>query len=525
MRLIICLFLLAFFPSLLHAQDTDFDWASIDRAGLYNNAEQGQIGKNIWKDYSQSEAIDTLSRLPSRLAEPVYRSLARKILLSSAPANDEELDAPTLLTKRLELLIQYGFFDEAEELIDSLPDDIDFTHNLEMALIKLQLSLLDGELAPACLDIQASSSQFRDMPAWRELADFCRYRFGSAEKIRMSEMQFRSYPALRSLLSDTALQLNSLNTTEILLAHADNKLFANAEAYNRQAKSLNDIPDLVVQLASQSGNSEQTAYQCYAIESVKRGLRDYDYLENTYKNAKFSDDLLSENSGQVTLHPCDIAAFFYQRIAKVSGDEDKSAIINALLKTTEAMPAIALVPLHEYMANATIMPELQWRAALIFGLDSANIPDSLLPTALPLKNIESRRKMGKDDYIEWLNVNRHERILHDNQTDIAAPLYLLQIINGDFNKLTNSDERDLYENIFSLTYEKKSLNLSLGFNGFMSEIYSNKDKITVLTRLLSLIGDNDISDYALEDVAVILSAFQAYKLEKEGVMLSFEYLQ
>ena len=518
------IFLLSLLPTLSHAQDENVSWSKIDRLGLYDNAEEGQLSKNVWENYNQAEAIDSLNRLPKQLSSPVYRTIIKRLLLSSSPTLDNNIDSPALLTKRLELLIRYGLLQDAKKLIEKIPDNYDFANNVDMALLKMQISLFDSELAPACLDIQASSDQFRNMPAWRELSDFCRYRFANAEKINMSNLQFNNYPALKNLLIKRDLNYSDLSPLELLLAKADGQLFSD-DSYYKLAPNLSIMPDFLIYVGSDDEYKNKATYQCFAIEAAKRGIRDSVYIENAYKSASFNDEILTNNSGQVKLHPCDVSAFFYKKLLQVSDASNKDVLINAFLKTTEAIPAYALVPFKDYILDANISPDNKWRAASILGLSSESIPASLLPEAMPLKQFESQKSIAEKNYIDWVNNKTHENILVSNQIDIAAPLYIIQILSDEYNKLKNNSNKNLYENIFSLTYEKNSLNLGLGFAGFLSETFKNKDQVAVLTRSLHLVGENYIGDYSIEDVAVILSTLKAYKLEKEGVLLAFEYLQ
>jgi hypothetical protein len=506
------------------AQDNTSDWAATDRIGIYKSAEDGQLSKNMWDDYTQGKALEALNRLPASISSPAYRSVVERLLLSSSPAKDENIDAPALLAKRLHLLIRYGMLEEARSLINEIPDEYNLQKDIDITTVLLQLSLFDGELAPACLDIQASLTQFRDMPAWRELADFCRYRFGDQSKIRLSDIQFSHNPSLITLLRAGELKYDRLNNTEILLAHADRRLFANNN-YNKEARNAEDLPDLVVYAGSEDRYQNEKTYQCFVIESVKRGLRHFNFLENAYKNVSFDEDLLKGNGGEIRLHPCEIAAFFYQKAGTTTGENNKNILINALLKATESMPAAALVPFHDYLLSIKIEPENKWRAAVILALANQKIPESLMPVAFPLLKMQSQQNIDEKTYIEWANIPLHEKILEHTKTDIAAPLYISQILSDEINKLRNPHNNNLYENIFSLTYEKKSLNLGLGFTGFMAETFKNENQIAVLTRGLGLMGENPVNAYSIEDVAVILSAFEAYKLEKESVMLAFEYLQ
>lgn len=522
------LFLLALFtliPSgLINAQDKTAEAWEIDRVGLNISEQYDFLGDNHWQDYSQSDAIEALSRFPDILAEAEYRPLVKALLSSESRPFEEDLGAPSLLSKRLNLLIRYGFIEDAKNLLAFAEDRYDITKDTGLSLVRLKLSLLEGELAPVCLDIQASAEQFRDMPSWRELVKFCRYRFESETSINYDDLNFRNYPHLKYILADTTSHTINYNDLEILAAYADNKLFDD-QSYKTLAAETDTLRDLLILLASQKQFNHKDTHQCYVIEAVSRGLRDWQYLQESYGNVVFEDTILDNNSGQVTMHPCSVPAFFFQKIQAAETEINRRNFLNAIFAATESMPVAALLPFADFITNTQISENHHWRAAIISAQANGTIPDSLLPIAMPLKAILEKESLNESDYIEWANIESHENILEQSHIDIATPLYFLQIINGEINNLDNRYENNKYENIFPLTYEKKSLNLGLGFTGFMSALLDNRDPVAVLTRLMSLTAHNRIRDYSTKDAAVILSVLKAYKLEKEYVMLAFEYLQ
>ena len=522
-RFVVILLMFMPFFGIAHAQERN--WAGVDRIGTYNSVDEGQFSdKGLWDGYSQKQAQETLYRLPDHLASPVYRSLVKRILLSSSPASAQEVESPALLSQRLQLLIHYGLIDEARSLFNAIPENYDPDDDMGLALVKLQLSLLDGDIAPTCLDIQATSAQFRDNTEWKELTDYCRLRFGSAGKNNLNEAQFISYPSLSPLLTDANISYSRLKDMEILLANADNRLFHD-NYYNTAAKNISSLSDLLIYMGSDTRYVSQKTYQCFVVEAAKRGVRDSAYIESAYLKAPINRDDLERDVDQVEMNDCDIPAFFYQKVILNTDQNDRNIILDNLFRKADSISARALLPFAPFLAKARIDSANQWKAAVILAMNGDSIPDSYLPTALPIERIESQQTMNEKDYIEWLNISQHEKILERNKIDIAAPLYLLQINSGEFNKLLNNKAQNKYENIFSLTYEKNSLNLGLGYSGFMAGVLKRDDIVDLLTRSLGLMADNSIHNYSTEDAAVILSALKAVKLEKESVMLTLEYLQ
>lgn len=180
MKVTLFLLSLLVFVAPVMAND-DFNWNTIDRMGLYDREHDSQIKRDIWNNYSQEQAVEALDILPNKLTSPSYRELAKRLLLSDAPKSKDGIESPALLAARLDKLISFGFLMDATELYQSAKESGDLPDNFELSMIDVQLTLAKSALAPVCLDIQASSSTFRDMPAWRELSDFCRLRFGSSE--------------------------------------------------------------------------------------------------------------------------------------------------------------------------------------------------------------------------------------------------------------------------------------------------------------------------------------------------------
>ena len=520
MRVILLFLLLAIaIPAI--AND-DFDWNTIDRMGLYDRKHDSQIKRNIWDDYSQEQAIQALNILPNKLTSPSYRELAKRLLLSDAPKSKDDIDSPALLAKRLEKLISFGFLMEATELYQKAKDSGDLPDNFELSMIDVQLTLANGALAPVCLDVQASSSAFRDMPAWRELSNFCRLRFGSSEKIKLSDLKFENAPDLKNVLESDSIAIDTPQSNlGILVAFSDKRI--SDASYNAKANMAYNMPDLTIKMALNNAYVQNKTYQCYAIEAAKRGMIDTTELSNIYTNAKFSDETLSSDGGEITLHPCHIPAYFYQRLQK-DEESHKEQLVNTLLSATTALPAYALSPMVDMIAN-NALPNNQWRASIILGALEKSIPDSFESNVEPLDSLSKNESLREKTFTEWLKNDIHQNIIKKNNIDLALLPYISSSLTSDNGNFTNNRKKIEYGKLFSLTYGKKSLYLGLGFNDYIETAHDNDDHVKVITSLLTLAAETDVKNFNPYDLSVILSGLKAYKLEKKAVALVFEYLQ
>jgi hypothetical protein len=514
---------MAIAPFTAEANEHDEVWNDIDRLGLYNTLEDGQIVRNIWDNYTQEEDLNLLNTLPDTLRSPVFRDVVKRILLSTAKPSKEDINSPALLAKRLSLLIRYGLFNDAQSLYDLAVKKNTLSQDYDLALIGLQLTMLNGDIAPICLDVEAFSEQFRDMPAWRELSTFCQLRFGSNDKINVKATTFKQFPILKNILTLDSIPLQkNKGSFDTLAIYADNKI--TDDDYNNNGRDASTLNDIALALTIQPRYKSQESYQCYAIEAAKRGIKDTNFLAKIYRDHTFSDELLNNGGGDISLHPCNIPAFFYQKLQQDITDEDKAIMIAAMMDVTKHIPNIALTPMHDKLSNLTV-PHHQWRSSFLYSLIGETIPKSYGSIVSPLRILEKENQLNKKDYIEWYTEQNHKDILLQHDIDPASILYISYILNGDLNHLKGKTKKQNYENLFSLTYAKKSLSLGLGFNDYIAKSHSDDNHAATLIKMIAIVGNIQPQEVHLNDIAVILSALKAYKLKKNAIALSFEYLQ
>ena len=137
--------------------------------GTLNRSEDGQIAQNIWAGTSRSEALELIRAIPQRFSSPIYFELARRLLLSDAPAFAPEKTQsktedgkpaaaePDILIKRIDKLLEIGALRDAQTLYDAVVTDVPDSFNL--AYRNLLMLMLRGQLSAACLDVQAMQPQ------------------------------------------------------------------------------------------------------------------------------------------------------------------------------------------------------------------------------------------------------------------------------------------------------------------------------------------------------------------------------
>ena len=504
--------------NMAHAEQSDYNWANIDRIGLLDTDDERHLGRGLWRNVTQEETITALDRLPYTLQSSAYRELVKRLLLSTPSQSREDIGAPSFLTKRVERLIAYGLFEDAKLLLDKATADESQPEIYELAITRLLLELYNRSLSSICLDVQASAEMYRDMPKWRELHNFCRLRFGGAEKIKLEELQFNHFPELKIILTSGSVPLNTLKTTfGTLVTFRDQKI--DSQNYNDAAREIDELSDLTVRLALDEQFADNETYQCYAIEAADRGLITTDSLIAIYKNAVFSETDLNHNRGEVTLHPCHVPAYFYQRLSNAGRDSDRIELYNIAMTVTKSVPLVALIPLQETMN--TIEMDKTWRMSVLTALADENVSDDLLP----IQRITQSESINQDQYQEWLTNAKSENNFDIDGFDIAAPLYFSQILSGEIDKLRQSAQYHEYGNFFSLTYTEKPLVLGLGFKDYFADIYQKNNDADYVTALLEVIGGQNPTSLHIHEFSVILSSLQAYKLEKEAIALTLEYLQ
>ena len=100
--LIICTAIAVLFIAVTsHAQDKAPDWNAINTAGLYKKDHEKFIARDIWGNYTQDRALQTLGYFPKSLQSSAYRSVMEKLLFADSKPLKDDVKSPLLLQKRL----------------------------------------------------------------------------------------------------------------------------------------------------------------------------------------------------------------------------------------------------------------------------------------------------------------------------------------------------------------------------------------------------------------------------------------
>jgi hypothetical protein len=261
--LILCLFI----PHAIAA-----NWNEVDTIGTLTTQEGGSLGVNLWNDYTQNSAIKLLEHLPNRLRSPAYKSAVRRLLLTNSKPLKDDVENPAFLAKRINMLVQYGLFIDAQNLYNLAASKIEnINQSSDLAVSSIILSLVEGDLAATCLDIRVYKDDFKENTFLQDLNRFCQIRFGEEQNFNSASLSFESLPLLSVLLTGTLNDLpKSAHAIEILIAFSDDRI--DPKLYNNLAKKASEHSDLFIALSTQHQHKDKSTFQCYAIESSVRGI-------------------------------------------------------------------------------------------------------------------------------------------------------------------------------------------------------------------------------------------------------------
>ena len=131
------------------------------------DSTNGGLGEGIWSGTSRSDAEELLTHIPLASADPVLRSLAKRLVLTKA-------DAPigpskrAFTTLRIEKLLDAGLIDEAGTLAAqaSIPNDANF------ARVQADALLIANRASDVCSDRTATRLTAPE-PFWLQLRAYC----------------------------------------------------------------------------------------------------------------------------------------------------------------------------------------------------------------------------------------------------------------------------------------------------------------------------------------------------------------
>jgi len=131
------------------------------------DSTNGGLGEDLWSGSARAQAEELLSRLPLVSADPAIRDLARRIVLTKAPAPFGNAKR-AFVTLRIEKLLDAGLTGEAGALAAqaSVAGDADF------ARVQADALLIANRVGDVCGDLTTTRLSAGE-PFWLELRAYC----------------------------------------------------------------------------------------------------------------------------------------------------------------------------------------------------------------------------------------------------------------------------------------------------------------------------------------------------------------
>ena len=154
-----------------------------DSIGILGS-ESGGFGADMWRGSSRAAIERLLPRLPGVMASPAMRSLAQRLLLSSAEAprrrgGSERKQVGSLLAQRVERLAALGNVEGLNGLLKVVPQRLD---DESLARARVEGLLLAGDAPGACEQVRGRIATHHDKTYWRKALVFCQIHSGEVDQ-------------------------------------------------------------------------------------------------------------------------------------------------------------------------------------------------------------------------------------------------------------------------------------------------------------------------------------------------------
>ncbi len=370
----------------------------LETYGTLGDSAAGQISSNVWSGMTRSETLLLIDALPARYASPVYYELARRLLLSDAPAlpaetlappvdakgNPVPYDAtrPDVLIARLDKLLNMGALRDAETLYENVVRDT--PASFDLVLRSQEILMLRGQLSAACLDLQAMQGLHGGNPKWKELNRLCRIQFaeGGERDRLLGDIKFQEFPQLNNYLRGRgAGNLRALSTLDLAFAVATDQV--GEGVIRAQSPKAGTMPPLLLSvLLNMDTDAPVPEKMCLAIEAARRGIVGTRELITLYEKTHYDSALLLSNAAVPpalgTIHPCMAPSVLYQRIASNETQPGRDATIRVALDLMDDLPDAALWPmafyLKDFRAHEPANRKYLWRVSRILGYEKGELP-------------------------------------------------------------------------------------------------------------------------------------------------------
>jgi tetratricopeptide (TPR) repeat protein len=303
-----------------------------DSIGILD-ARNGGFGRNMWRGSDQAAIERLLPRLPGSMVSGTMRSLARRLLLTTAappkPLRGSRSGAGKLLALRVDRLAALGDIEGLNDLLRVVPQRHD---DEPIARARVEGLLLSGESADACGQIRNQLSERRGKPYWRKALVFCQILSDEVDQVMlgvglMREQGLSDDPAFFSLVDAYA----GVEVTQ--LAVASPLHFAMLDAVGRPIpQDLIDAasPGLLVAVAKSSKAAlDQRALACERAVAV--GILQPDALARIYEQFSFDPKQLEEPAGAAVEGPGG-RALLYQAARRRDNPAARAEVLRGALR-------------------------------------------------------------------------------------------------------------------------------------------------------------------------------------------------
>ncbi len=158
----------------------EIDPDSIGILGL----ESGGFAPDMWRGSSQKAVERLLPRLPGKMSSAAMRSLALRLLLTSATPprrRGASADKPggRMLWQRVSLLARMGEVEGLNGLLKVVPQRLD---DEPLARARVRGLLLAGDARGACEQVRSQIADHHDKTYWRKALVFCQIHAGEGDQ-------------------------------------------------------------------------------------------------------------------------------------------------------------------------------------------------------------------------------------------------------------------------------------------------------------------------------------------------------
>lgn len=527
----------------------------VETKGILTSAESGQISPNVWDGLNRADALFLIEALPTRFVSPVYYELARRLLLSDAPALPQATDTkavaaidanrPDILIARLDKLLAMGALRDAETLYDTVVPDI--ADNFDLARRSLMILMLRGQFSAACLDVQAMQGAFSQVPAWQDYNKLCSIQFApAADRGRLlASANFEVFKQIPDLMRTyPTADLARLSVQDLAFAVAMGALSpARVQALAPQAGRLS--PLLLTVLYQYRAEEAQPERICLGIEATRRGIIQVNELIKLYELPRFDSAILLNNVGtapdMTSLHACHIAPLLYQRIASSKDPLVRDQAIRASFDIMKGMPDAAFWPMTKYIKDFDVKAVLNqpyvWRAATIYAYVNDELPAAWqsgwggpqgkgVSPFWPVQAAMNRQADSLEDANLWRTQwpSQAQRIA---EQDPILPYLLGKTIDPKSHKSADKTKNKIvnYDNNISLTFSRSYAIPSYGLTQRLKDVIEKRQAGQSVSLIVIGYGTIPADQIVPDQMVKITEGFSQFAMDRFARQLALEILR